>query len=51
MVVPVTISHVGEGEPPRLGWSMQFTVGYEAVVPPAADLLDAVIEVADGHTA
>ena len=48
VVVPVTISHVGEGEPPRLVWSMNFTIAYEAVVPAAAeDLPDAVIEAAD----
>ena len=49
VLVPVTISHVGDGEPPRLVWSMHFTIAYESAVPAAAeDLPDAIIEAADG---
>ena len=44
LVVPVTFRHVGDGDEPRFGWSLDFTVGYESLVPPGAEDMTAVIE-------
>jgi hypothetical protein len=44
VIVPVTFRHVGDGDEPGFVWSMSFTIGYESVVPPEAEDMDAVIE-------
>lgn len=33
VVVPVTITHIGDGDLPRFSWSMSFTIAYETVAP------------------
>lgn len=33
VVVPVTITHIGDGDLPTFGWSMSFTIAYETAAP------------------
>lgn len=49
VVFPVTIRHIGDGDPPHIGWSMGICLEYRSVsdVPPEAWEMRAVIEVLD----
>lgn len=48
VVLPVTIRHVGEGDPPVILWSLAVSVEYRSVslIPPEAQDITAVIEAA-----